>query len=63
MNDIEKPMGPQSWDKALEGVNQALESYKRSIDSNKHEFNASDRKKLLSLPFLLERRQENCNPK
>ena len=39
--------------------------YKNEIENgtNGKEYNASDKKKLLALPFLMMRRQEPCAPK
>ena len=64
INDREKPLPPQTFDKAVEELNETLEAYKRAVDNtNGKEYNPSDRKKLLSLPFLLHRIQELPEPK
>ena len=65
-NDAPKPLPPKSFDKTVEEIHNNMAAYKKAVDglggSNK-ELYASDRKKLLSLPFMLNKRQEAPIPK
>jgi len=64
INDREKPAGPQNFEKSVEALHKSLEEYRASVDNtNGKQYNPSDRKKLLSLPFLLARRAEKPSPK
>lgn len=64
ISDREKPLPPQTFDKAVEQLHNDLDAYKRAVDNtNGKEYNPSDRKKLLALPFLLHRTQELPEPK
>ena len=64
INDREKPLPPQTFDKVIEQLHETLEAYKRAVDdTGGKEYNPSDRKKLLSLPFLLNRTIELPEPK
>lgn len=65
INDSEKPLPAQSFDKLVEGINDQMNSYRSDIDSNANglTYNPSDRKKLLGLPFLMSKRSEVPEPK
>jgi len=65
INDSEKPMPSSTFDKLIEETHNNMNAYKQSVDKNKNneEFNPSDRKKLLALPFLLGKRSELPEPK
>lgn len=56
-NDSAKPLPPQSFDKLVEQLHERMNLYKSSVDNTgTKEYNPSDRKKLLSLPFYLSKR-------
>lgn len=64
INDRQKPLPPQNFEKSVEALHNVLEQYRASVDNtNGKQYNPSDRKKLLSLPFLLDRRAEKPSPK
>jgi hypothetical protein len=64
-NDAPKPTAPASFDKVIENIRNSLDDYQRSVDSlyPGKVYEASDRKKLLALPFLLAKRVELPEPK
>lgn len=64
-NDAEKPLPPVSFDKAVSNLRNGLDTYRTHIDSMHpgKEYETSDRKKLLALPFLLSKRVELPEPK
>jgi hypothetical protein len=64
VNDSAKPLPPASFDKLIEKIHDQMNVYKAAIDNtNGKEYNPSDRKKLLALPFYLSKRQELPEPK
>jgi hypothetical protein len=64
VNDSAKPLPPASFDKLIEELHNEMNEYKASIDNtNGKDYNPSDRKRLLALPFFLSKRQELPEPK
>jgi hypothetical protein len=63
VNDSDRPLPPPTFDRLIESVHQSMDDYYKSVDTEKHEYNASDKKKLLSLPFNMAKRSEKCAPK
>lgn len=64
VNDSSKPLPEPTFDKLLESIHQSMDEYKQAVDNNQgREFNPSDRKRLLSLPFFLAKRSEMPEPK
>lgn len=57
-NDAEKPSLPPSYDLLVDSLHDQLEQYQAAISAfeGKHELAASDKKKLLALPFYLTKR-------
>ena len=65
VNDSEKPLPPASPDQLVEEIYNNLSEYKNVIEAmdQKKEFNPSDKKKLLALPFLLSKRTALPEPR
>ena len=63
VNDLPKPLPSQSFDKLVERVHQSMQSYKGAIDSYPKDFQPSDKKKMLALPFLMQKTTELPEPK
>jgi hypothetical protein len=63
VNDNEKPLPGQSFEKELETLGNNMAAYKRALENHKNEFAASDKKKMLSLPFFMVKRAELPEPK
>lgn len=63
--DEPKPEGPGSFDELVSQMHDQLDDYKQSVLTWKgdKEYNPSDLKKMLSLPFYLSKRQELPEPK
>lgn len=65
-HDAPRPPTPVSFEKAIEAAQDSLDAYKKAIEDfggKGKELKASDRKKLLALPFYLVKRQELPEPK
>jgi len=64
-NDAPRPNAPASFDKVIENVRNSLDNYERAVDNlyPGKVYEASDRKKLLALPFLLAKKVELPEPK
>lgn len=65
INDAPKPLPPGSHDSVIDELHQTMESYKKVIleQDAKKQLAESDKKKLLSLPFYLQKRSEMPEPK
>ena len=66
VNDAPKPLPPMSFDKTIEELHVNMANYEKSVDNfggPNTQLYASDRKKLLALPFMLSKRQEDPVPK
>ena len=64
-NDAAKPQAPVSFDKSVENLRDSLDAYQKTVDNMYpgKVYEPSDRKKLLALPFLLNKRVELPEPK
>lgn len=62
-NDAQKPLPPQNYDQLVLNVQKNLDQYKALIESSKHSYYPSDKKKLLGLPFQMAKRSEVPEPK
>ena len=65
VNDQDKPLPAQSFDKLVEEIHSKMDAYRAKVDNTDkgREHNPSDRKKLLGLPFLMSKRAELPEPK
>jgi hypothetical protein len=63
VNDKPKPLPPQNFDQLVLEVQKSFDDYKSLIESNKHTYYPSDKKKLLALPFQMAKLQELPEPK
>jgi len=63
VNDSEKPLPGQSFEKQLESLAGSMAEYRKTLDNHKYEYATSDKKKLLSLPFFMVKRAEQVEPK